>query len=69
MSAYLEKAGYGSRAAAPVVKCVLMAYANAAPMEPVLLSNPLDINATLPAPQRQLKDKACLSGAAFGGRD
>lgn len=69
VSAYLEKAGYGSRAAAPVVKCLLMAYANAAPMEPVLLSNPLDINATLPAPQRQLKDKACLSGAAFGGRD
>ncbi len=68
-AAYLEKAGYGSRAAAPVVKCALMAFVGAARMSPVLPSNPLDINSTLAAPQRELRDRACLSGAAFGGRD
>lgn len=69
VAAYLEKAGYGSRAAAPVVKCALMAYAGMATLPPVLPSNPLDINSIFSAPQRELRDRACLSGAAFGGRD
>lgn len=69
VSAYLEKAGFGSRAAAPVVKCMLMAYAGAYELPLVRTSNPLDINATLPAPQRELRDRSCLSGAALGGRD
>ncbi len=68
-AAYLEKAGYGSRAAAPVVKCALMAYAGAANLPPVLPSNPLDVNSTSAAPQRELRDRSCLSGASFGGRD
>ncbi len=68
-AAYLEKAGYGSRAAAPVVKCALMAYSGAVRLSPVLPSNPLDINSVFSAPQRELADRACLSGASFGGRD
>jgi penicillin-binding protein 2 len=41
--AYLEKSGYGSQAAAPVVKCMYMALADPARMNPVSVSAPLDI--------------------------
>lgn len=68
-AAYLEKAGYGSRAAAPVVKCLFLAYIGEARMSSVLPSNPLDLNATLAAPERKLADSRCLAGASFGGRD
>ena len=69
VSAYLEKAGFGSRAAAPVAKCMLMGYAGAIELPIVQLSNPLDINSTRPTPQRELPDRSCLSGATLGGRD
>lgn len=69
VSAYMEKAGYGSRAAAPVVKCMFLAYLGEARMTAVLPSNPLDLTATLAAPERKLADGRCLAGADFGGRD
>jgi len=49
VSAYLEKAGYGSQAAAPVVKCLFMALSDPTMMEPVLLSEPLDVDQTVAA--------------------
>jgi penicillin-binding protein 2 len=69
VSAYIEKAGFGSRAAAPVVKCMFLAYLGIARMSQVLPSNPLDVNSLLVAPERKLADGRCLAGANFGGRD
>jgi penicillin-binding protein 2 len=54
VSAYLEKAGYGSQAAAPVVKCTFLALSGLAPMDPVQLSEPLDLSATVAAPSFEL---------------
>ena len=69
VTAYLEKSGYGSRAAAPVTKCMFMALAGAVEPSPVLLSNPLDVNATRAAPDRTLPSNRCLGGSQYGGRD
>lgn len=60
--AYLEKSGYGSRAAAPVVKCMYMALAGAAPLHPVLQSDPLDLLMATAAPARAMPSRACLAG-------
>ena len=54
VTAYLEKAGYGSQAAAPVVKCTFMALSDLVPVEPVQLSEPLDLNDTVSAPSLEL---------------
>ena len=54
VTAYLEKAGYGSQAAAPVVKCTFLALSGIAPMDPVELSEPLDLAATVSAPSLEL---------------
>ena len=54
VTAYLEKAGYGSQAAAPVVKCTFLALSGIAPMDPVELSEPLDLSATVSAPSLEL---------------
>ena len=54
VTAYLEKAGYGSQAAAPVVKCTFLALSGLAPMDPVELSEPLDLSATVSAPSLEL---------------
>ncbi len=59
VTAYLEKAGYGSQAAAPVVKCVFLALADPARMDPVSLSDPLDLDATVAAPSMELRDRSC----------
>ncbi len=59
VTAYLEKSGYGSQAAAPVVKCVFLALSELAAMEPVELSEPLDLTATVSAPPLELKDRTC----------
>jgi penicillin-binding protein 2 len=62
--AYLEKSGYGSKAAAPVVKCVFEALAGKTPggLDPVLPSDPLDVNSPYPAAPKQLRDTSCLGG-------
>lgn len=62
VAAYLEKAGYGSRAAAPVVKCMFLALAERAPMHPVLLSDPLDVTQPTAALERQLPSTSCMAG-------
>ena len=40
---YLEKAGFGSTGAAPVVKCMYLALSGVTPLDPVAISEPLDI--------------------------
>ncbi len=64
--AYLEKSGYGSRAAAPVTKCMLEALTDPARMSAVLVSDPLDIASTVPAASNQLLDATCLTRVADG---
>jgi penicillin-binding protein 2 len=62
--AYLEKSGYGSKAAAPVVKCVFTALAGKVPggLDPVLPADPLDVNSPYAAPPKELRDGTCLGG-------
>ena len=62
VSAYLEKAGYGSQAAGPVAKCIFLQMSGLTPADPVVLSNSLDTESTVAAPQRQLADTACYDG-------
>ena len=40
---YLEKAGFGSRGAAPVVKCMFLALSGYVPLDPVNIAEPLDV--------------------------
>jgi penicillin-binding protein 2 len=61
---YLEKSGYGSKAAAPVTKCMFLALAGKVATDPVQISDPLDLTSTVPAPSRQLANPACLGGSA-----
>lgn len=62
--AYLEKSGYGSKAAAPVTKCMFLALTGKVATDPVQVSDPLDLDATVPAPPRQLANSTCLGGSA-----
>lgn len=62
--AYLEKSGYGSKAAAPVAKCLFLALSGNIPTDPVLVSDPLDINSFEAAPATQLADDTCLGGTS-----
>jgi penicillin-binding protein 2 len=66
VTAYLEKAGYGSQAAAPVVKCTFLALSGLTKMDPVALSEPLDLNATVSAPSLELRDPQSCSRSRFG---
>lgn len=54
VTAYLEKAGYGSQAAAPVVKCTFMALSDVVTVDPVQLSEPLSLEDTVSAPPLEL---------------
>ncbi|MFM8387981.1 MAG: penicillin-binding transpeptidase domain-containing protein [Actinomycetota bacterium] len=67
--AYLEKSGYGSQGAAPVVKCVFSALAGVVDPQEVIPSNPLDINSTAVARSQRLVSPLCLSGYGGGVRD
>lgn len=53
VSAFLEKAGYGSTAAAPLVKCVFSALSGNQTMDEVILSSPLDLNQEVAALRMQ----------------
>lgn len=66
--AYLEKSGYGAKAAAPVVKCIFTAIAGKVEMDDVLPSDPLDVNSLLPAAPTSLADSSCMP-AAVDARD
>jgi len=67
--AYLEKAGYGSQAAAPVVKCIFTALAGEYRLDPVVAADPLNINSTLAAPPSNLRNPLCLAGVSSESRD
>jgi len=46
---YLEKSGFGSRAAAPVVKCSFLALSQKIALDPVAVAEPLDTSMSVPA--------------------
>lgn len=60
VSAYLEKAGYGGAAAAPVVRCMMLGLNDYYTLDPVTLADRLDLDATRPAPAKQMPDETCL---------
>ncbi len=62
VNAYLEKAGYGAQAAAPLVKCMFEALIGQHPMAPVKISDqPIDVNQTAAALPETLADPGCLN--------
>lgn len=67
--AYLEKSGYGSQAAAPVVKCIFTALAGEYRLDPVVAADPLNINSALAAPPSNLRNPLCLAGLSSENRD
>jgi penicillin-binding protein 2 len=62
VTAYLEKSGYGSQAAAPVVKCTFLVLSDKIVPDRVELADPLDLNATVAAPPQQLSDQSLGGG-------
>ena len=62
IAAYLEKSGFGSKAAAPVVKCLFGVLAEDIEADPVLPSDPLDINSPYTAAPKEIPDRTCLGG-------
>lgn len=61
VTSYLEKAGYGSQASAPIAKCTFLALSGVTPTDPVQLSDPLDVSATTAAPSMVQPDPSCWS--------
>jgi penicillin-binding protein 2 len=61
-AAYLEKSGYGSKGAAPVVKCIFEALAVRQEPDRVRPSDPLDLTSRVAAEPMQLADEDCLGG-------
>jgi len=68
-STYIEKAGFGSRAAAPVVKCVFTALAGKIRVDKALPSDPLDVNSFEVAQPQFLPNPLCLVGTGSSVRD
>lgn len=64
--AYLEKSGYGAKAAGPVTKCMFQALTDPTVLAPVLVSDTLDLSSTLPAPSNPLINAACLTRVSDG---
>ena len=62
VAAYLEKSGYGSQAAAPVVKCMFLQMSGVTQADPVQLSEELDTSSRVAAQPRQLADTSCFDG-------
>jgi penicillin-binding protein 2 len=71
VTAYLERSGYGAQAAAPVAKCMFLGLQGKIPLDPVQLSDFLDINDTVAAHDSYLADTSCLATASTerGQRD
>jgi penicillin-binding protein 2 len=78
VTSYLEKAGYGSVGAAPVVKCMFEALSGVLPMDPVELSEPLDTTQQKAAQDLPKVDVSCMAstnantitpGVATGAKD
>jgi len=62
VTAYLEKSGYGSQGAGPVVKCMFLQLSGIAPTDPVVLSDPLNTDSEVAAEPKQLADTSCYEG-------
>jgi penicillin-binding protein 2 len=62
VTAYLEKSGYGSQAAAPVVKCVYLALSGHVTYDPVEMADPLDLSSNRAASPVSLRDTSCFDG-------
>lgn len=67
--AYLEKSGYGSRAAAPVVKCVYTALAGKTTVAKAVPADPLDTASFAVASPQLLQNPLCLVGVGSSVRD
>jgi penicillin-binding protein 2 len=67
--AYLEKSGFGSRAAAPVVKCLFTALAGKIQVAPALPADPLDVSSFDVASPQALPNPLCLVGTGSSVRD
>ena len=67
--AYLEKSGYGSRAAAPVVKCVYTALAGKTAVAPAVPADPLDTASFAVASPQLMQNPLCLVGVGSSVRD
>ena len=67
--AYLEKSGYGSQAAAPVVKCMYIALAGKYRFDPVNAADPLNTNGSLAAQPTYLRNPSCLVSGRSESRD
>lgn len=59
---YLEKAGYGSQASAPLVKCTFLMLSGAIIPDPVQPSSPLDLAQTVAAPSQSQLDTSQPTG-------
>jgi len=68
VAAYLEKSGYGSQAAAPVVKCMFLQMSGVTQADPVRLSDALDTSSTEAAQSRRLADTSCYNGRFSNAR-
>ena len=67
--AYLEKAGYGAVAAAPVVKCVFLALSKQWRVDDLVPADPLDTASNQAAPTTRLRNPLCLVSSALDARD
>ena len=67
--AYLEKAGYGAVAAAPVVKCMFLALSKQWRVDDLVPADPLDTASNLPAATTRLRNPMCLVSGALDARD
>ena len=67
--AYLEKSGYGSRAAAPVVKCIYTALAGKTTVAKAVPADPLDTASFAVASPQLLPNPLCLVGTGSSVRD
>ena len=63
---YLEKSGFGSTGAAPVVKCMFLALSGLIPLDPVAISEPLDISMEVPAEPLPGVDVSCMRSTNAG---
>ncbi len=63
VGAYLEKAGYGKRAAAPVVRCLMLGVNGLYVLDEPQLSDELDVRSPVAAPRNPMPSEACLDDA------
>ena len=63
IGAYLEKAGYGKRAAAPVVRCLMLGVNGLYELDEPVLSDELDVRSPFAAPPNPMPSELCLDDA------